>query len=140
MGQAKSHLFADLKDPTNSEADPLSSINANSCASLRGRYEEVPSSKRTKPPAYLFRYQQFQIAEDTKPTEALNSHSARPPAKHPRCSSLHLVSAPSVSISCRPSGVPTSASAPPVKGVLRISPNTRKRFFHLSAEKIAHTP
>jgi hypothetical protein len=56
---------------------------------------------------------------------------ARPPVNASKLSASVPLKLRSIS----PSGVSRSASAPPVKGVLRLSPNLRKRFFQHSQEK-----
>ena len=66
---------------------------------------------------------------ETKSTDRATNLLAQPAdtARYFRRASLQVTPA-------APSGAPISASAPPVKGVLSITPNSRKRFFHLSAK------
>jgi hypothetical protein len=64
---------------------------------------------------------------ETKPTDRATNLLAQPAdtARYFRRASLQVIPA-------APSGAPISASAPPVKGVLSITTNSRKRFFQLS--------
>ena len=64
---------------------------------------------------------------ETKPTDRATNLLAQPAdtARYFRRASLQVTPA-------APSGAPISASAPPVKGVLSITTNSRKRFFQLS--------
>ena len=66
---------------------------------------------------------------ETKPTDRATNLLAQPAdtARYFHRASLQVTPA-------APSGAPPCASAPPVKGVLSITPNSRKRFFHLSAK------
>ena len=66
---------------------------------------------------------------ETKPTSHATNLLAQPAdtARYFHRASLQVTPA-------APSGAPPCASAPPVKGVLSITPNSRKRFFHLSAK------
>ena len=66
---------------------------------------------------------------ETKPTDRATNLLAQPAdtARYFRRASLQVIPA-------APSGAPSCASAPPVKGVLSITPNSRKRFFHLFTE------
>ena len=79
------------------------------------------SIERTKPPAYLFRYQICQRARDKNQTSApYHLRRARPTLPQ-------IFSKPTNVAAAR--SVPPCASAPPVKGYLRPQTNTRNPFF-----------
>ena len=106
--------------------------NPKRSAALRARYPDVRSSKQTKPPAYLFRYYQCQRAtQRQKPDQCALISTARPP-----CIPLNYPpSVPTRPQPVAPSSVPTSASAPPVKGYLESPSLLRKQKFHQSRKK-----
>ena len=66
---------------------------------------------------------------ETKTNRCALTCSARPPAIASDCLRLASLPEPLAGVPSVPSGVPLCASAPPVKGVLRLVPHTRKQFF-----------
>ena len=90
----------------------------------------VSSIERTKPPAYLFRYQICQRARDKNQTSApYHLRRARPTLPQ-------IFSKPTNVAAAR--SVPPCASAPPVKGYLRPQTNTRNPFFIKILKKMGY--
>ena len=112
------------RNPPNSEADTLSSARR-----LRARYTDVHSSNDPNRPHISSDTRDVKERRDkTRPVRP-NLRRARPeiplnflsPPNPSRPSRASAPSVPSASVA------PRSASAPPVKGVLRFTPKTRKR-------------
>ena len=67
------------------------------------------------------------VRDKTRPVRP-NFRRARP-SYLSNLSSASSASAPRLRLAAAPSGAPSCASAPPVKGLLRIAPGTRKHFL-----------
>ena len=103
-------------------------------------YRRLIHRNEPKPPTYLFRYSRCQRARETKTDRVRPNFTARPPDKSLRCSIRLVCSASAFPPHHRPVWRPNRASAPPVRGYLRILAKPRKRKIAVFSIFLIHRP
>ena len=117
-------VSSETESRTNSEADTLSSSRSPKSAIYRRLIHRMNQGR----PHISSDISDVKQRERQKPDQCALTFGA--PARQPlECLAASSASAPRLRLAAAPSGAPSCASAPPVKGLLRIPPDTRNPFF-----------